>query len=192
MFRHPPRTAERRRLEDRRPVSVAMQPKALAMEGTRPPVISPLERPTFSRGKCMACPTTITLIRHAEKPPKAGTPYGITPDGHQDVNSRTSVGWQRAGGLVSLFTPVIGPIRDSLSQMNSLQRGSAMRARASAIRVVLFLVTFPLAPSPCHGEASSSQLHSHSWSGAVRPSPRRRLLRSRLPRSPPHGELRSA
>jgi hypothetical protein len=113
MFRHPPRTAERRRLEDRRPVSVAMQPKALAMEGTRPPVISPLERPTSSRGKCMACPTTITLIRHAEKPPKAGTPYGITPDGHQDVNSLTSVRWQRAGGLVSLFAPVIGPVRYS-------------------------------------------------------------------------------
>jgi hypothetical protein len=61
----------------------------------------------------MACPTTIMLIRHAEKPPKAGTPYGITPDGHQDVNSLTSVGWQRAGGLVSLFAPVIGPVRDS-------------------------------------------------------------------------------
>jgi hypothetical protein len=53
------------------------------------------------------------LIRHAERPAKVGSPYGMTPDGHRDVNSLSTVGWQRAGALVTLFDPAKGPLQDS-------------------------------------------------------------------------------
>lgn len=61
----------------------------------------------------MPHPTRIMLIRHAERPAKVGSPYGVTPDGNQDVNSLSTVGWQRAGALVTLFDPTSGPLQDS-------------------------------------------------------------------------------
>jgi hypothetical protein len=63
--------------------------------------------------------TTIFVIRHAEKPgPYGGTVYnGVNPtatvcglDGAEDL---TTQGWQRAGGLVTLFGPKpFGPRKD--------------------------------------------------------------------------------
>lgn len=53
----------------------------------------------------MANPTKIMLIRHAERPAKLGSPYGVTSDGNHDVNSLSTMGWQRAGALVGLFAP---------------------------------------------------------------------------------------
>jgi len=53
------------------------------------------------------------LIRHAERPAKIGAPYGIKPNGDRDVNSLSTVGWQRAGALVALFGPAKGPLQDS-------------------------------------------------------------------------------
>jgi hypothetical protein len=47
----------------------------------------------------------IMIIRHAEKPPDSGKPYGITPDGTKDDHSLTVAGWTRAGALVELFAP---------------------------------------------------------------------------------------
>ena len=61
----------------------------------------------------MPHPTKIMLIRHAERPAKVGSPYGMTPDGNQDVNSLSTVGWQRAGALVTLFDPATGPPQGS-------------------------------------------------------------------------------
>jgi len=61
----------------------------------------------------MANPTRVMLIRHAERPAKVGAPYGMTPDGHRDVNSLSTVGWQRAGALLALFAPTSGPLQDS-------------------------------------------------------------------------------
>lgn len=53
-----------------------------------------------------AGPDTIYIIRHAEKPPGDHPdvlPRGIEHDGHADVRSLTTRGWQRAGALVSFF-----------------------------------------------------------------------------------------
>ena len=50
----------------------------------------------------------IMIIRHAEKPQPAGSPYGVTPHGHQDPHSLTVTGWIRAGALVELFAPSRG------------------------------------------------------------------------------------
>jgi hypothetical protein len=61
----------------------------------------------------MPHPTKIMLIRHAERPAKVGSPYGVTPDGNQDVNSLSTVGWQRAGAFATLFDPTSGPLQDS-------------------------------------------------------------------------------
>ena len=51
-------------------------------------------------------PTKIMIIRHGEKPPKAGgPPHGVTVAGDRDPNSLDARGWQRAGALVRLFAP---------------------------------------------------------------------------------------
>jgi hypothetical protein len=62
-----------------------------------------------------AAPKTkkIMIIRHGEKPPASGEPFGVTADGEQDVESLTIQGWQRAGGLACLFAPTRGPLQDA-------------------------------------------------------------------------------
>jgi hypothetical protein len=57
-------------------------------------------------------PRAIFIIRHGEKPPDAtgksdsgGPPYGVDVDGKTDPDSLIPQGWQRAGGLASLFDP---------------------------------------------------------------------------------------
>jgi hypothetical protein len=53
-------------------------------------------------------PTKIMVIRHAEKPADAGTPFGVSSDGIQDSEELIVRGWQRAGALVRFFAPVNG------------------------------------------------------------------------------------
>jgi len=48
-------------------------------------------------------PSTVMLIRHAEKPLGDGPPHGVTVDGNLDPESLTPRGWQRAGALVGMF-----------------------------------------------------------------------------------------
>jgi len=60
----------------------------------------------------MSHPMKIMLIRHAERPAKVGSPYGVTIDGHTDINSLSAPGWQRAGALTALFAPTHGPMQD--------------------------------------------------------------------------------
>ena len=45
------------------------------------------------------------LLRHAEKPSKDGTPFGITRKGERSKESLEVRGWQRAGALANLFAP---------------------------------------------------------------------------------------
>jgi hypothetical protein len=56
--------------------------------------------------------TKIMIIRHAEKPPESGEPFGVTAEGDQDIESLTIEGWQRSGGLACLFAPARGPLQD--------------------------------------------------------------------------------
>lgn len=68
-----------------------------------------------------SAPDVVMIIRHAEKPNDSGTPYGITEDGVQDVESLTVRGWTRAGALVGLFDPRTldgnaAPLRPGLSR----------------------------------------------------------------------------
>lgn len=57
--------------------------------------------------------TRIMLIRHAEKPGiYGGMRYeGVRADGKADPKSLVTLGWERAGGLVTLFAPPWGPAR---------------------------------------------------------------------------------
>jgi broad specificity phosphatase PhoE len=48
--------------------------------------------------------TRIMLIRHAEKPDGDGGP-GLMPDGTQNPEALTALGWARANALVGLFAP---------------------------------------------------------------------------------------
>ena len=57
----------------------------------------------------MATPTTIMLIRHAEKP--YGKHFGVTEHGDQDPESLIVRGWQRAGALAALFDPAVGSLQ---------------------------------------------------------------------------------
>jgi hypothetical protein len=56
----------------------------------------------------------VMIIRHGEKPRGTGPPYGVTADGVPDRGSLTVVGWARAGALVDLFAPPVGPLRPGL------------------------------------------------------------------------------
>ncbi|MBV8934061.1 MAG: histidine phosphatase family protein [Kutzneria sp.] len=57
----------------------------------------------------------IMMIRHGEKPPDSGQPFGIDANGEQDSSSLTTRGWSRAGALAELFAPgVSGTIRKGL------------------------------------------------------------------------------
>jgi len=61
-----------------------------------------------------AVPTTtkIMIIRHAEKPPDKGQPFGVTAEGVEDAESLIIQGWQRAGALACFFAPTHGPLQD--------------------------------------------------------------------------------
>lgn len=52
--------------------------------------------------------TKIMLIRHAEKPD--GTTQGIDPNGTANAEALIVQGWQRAGALIGLFSPVAGQV----------------------------------------------------------------------------------
>lgn len=45
----------------------------------------------------------VMIIRHGEKPPAKGAPYGVTADGVRSDGSLTVRGWTRAGALAVLF-----------------------------------------------------------------------------------------
>ena len=53
----------------------------------------------------------IMVIRHAEKPDTYnGTAYqGVLATGEENKESLVTLGWERAGALVSLFAPPWGP-----------------------------------------------------------------------------------
>jgi hypothetical protein len=61
--------------------------------------------------------TRIMVIRHAEKPGHYhGAHYeGVRADGQPDAKSLVTLGWERAGGLVTLFAPPLGPRMPLLS-----------------------------------------------------------------------------
>lgn len=48
------------------------------------------------------------IVRHAEKPADQGPPHGVNIDGKHDPESLIPLGWQRAGGLATLFAPSNG------------------------------------------------------------------------------------
>jgi hypothetical protein len=50
-------------------------------------------------------PTSISLIRHAEKQLADEPPYSVSVDGVPDPESLTPRGWQRSGAIVGLFVP---------------------------------------------------------------------------------------
>jgi hypothetical protein len=50
-------------------------------------------------------PDILIILRHAEKPPGSGAPYGVTEAGERDPESLIVDGWTRAGALVELFDP---------------------------------------------------------------------------------------
>jgi hypothetical protein len=60
------------------------------------------------------------IIRHGEKPPESGQPYGITSNGTRDPNALTPFGWARAGALVELFAPFGGSVPAGLMRPQAM------------------------------------------------------------------------
>jgi hypothetical protein len=54
-------------------------------------------------------PQRIYVIRHGEKPPESGPPFGVDFDGDRNPNSLSPRGWQRSGALTALFSPDVAP-----------------------------------------------------------------------------------
>ena len=66
-------------------------------------------------------PESIFLIRHGEKPETTSAPFGIDINGTQNPDSLLPVGWQRSGGLTTLFAPAVGSLRAGLLRPNILR-----------------------------------------------------------------------
>ena len=76
--------------------------------------------------------TKIMVIRHAEKPPSAPPPYGITLEGTRENDSLTARGWQRAGALASFFAPGNGAFQDpSLAKPQFLYSSKPVKRKGS-------------------------------------------------------------
>lgn len=60
----------------------------------------------------------IMLIRHGEKP--ANGDRGVTRAGIRNKRSLTVAGWARAGALLELFAPMVGPLRPGLFRPRAL------------------------------------------------------------------------
>lgn len=76
--------------------------------------------------------TKIMLIRHAEKPANSPPPYGVTAEGERESESLTVRGWQRAGALVSFFSPTNDSFQDpSLAEPQFLYASKPTRRNGS-------------------------------------------------------------
>ena len=71
------------------------------------------------------------IIRHAEKPPDKGPPFGVGADGAQDPESLTAKGWQRAGGLAALFAPSGGVLASPQLATPTIIYASPARSEAA-------------------------------------------------------------
>ena len=71
-------------------------------------------------------------MRHAEKPAKDGTPYGVTEKGKRSSESMEVRGWQRAGALTTLFAPTDGHLQNaSLATPQFLYASKPLRRKGS-------------------------------------------------------------
>lgn len=72
------------------------------------------------------------LIRHAEKPAKDSTPYGVTRKGERSKESLEVRGWQRAGALANLLAPANGRFQHaSLAKPKFLYASKPLRRKGS-------------------------------------------------------------
>lgn len=71
------------------------------------------------------------LMRHAEKPPKDGTPFGVTFKGDRSKESLRIRGWQRAGALVSLLAPADRHQHKALAKPHFLFASKPLRRKGS-------------------------------------------------------------
>jgi hypothetical protein len=82
--------------------------------------------------KKIAKATRIMLLRHAEKPAKDSTPYGITEKGKRSSESLEVRGWQRAGALANLLAPTNGRLQHaSLATPQFLYASKPLRRKGS-------------------------------------------------------------
>jgi hypothetical protein len=118
-----------------------------------------------------ASASQIMLIRHAEKPPDAPPPHGVSAHGDRDEGSLTVRGWQRAGALVSLFTPgVAKALGHGLSVPSHLycisHKHHSKRTRQTLTPLARKL-EIPINDDFSAGEEEGLARHARARSGAV-------------------------
>jgi len=83
-------------------------------------------------GKKIPKANRIMLLRHAEKPAKDSTPYGVTEKGKRSSESLEVRGWQRAGALANLLAPTNGRLQTaSLATPQFLYASKPLRRKGS-------------------------------------------------------------
>lgn len=76
--------------------------------------------------------TKILLIRHAEKPAKDSSPFGVTLNGDRSKESLEVRGWQRAGALTHLLAPPDGRFQHAaLAKPQFLYASKPVKRRGS-------------------------------------------------------------
>lgn len=83
----------------------------------------------------------IVIIRHAEKPPDSGAPFGVTLAGARDIHSLTSTGWARAGALANSFVPALRPDRIYASMGKTDSRRPVQTVTPLALKLGLTIQT---------------------------------------------------
>lgn len=95
-------------------------------------------------------PTTLLLIRHAEKPDPAQGVLGVDARGHADPAELSVTGWQRSGALPRLFSPA--QPAEMLPRPDAVFAAASHPRSARPVRTVQLLAAlFGLALRERHG-----------------------------------------
>ena len=76
----------------------------------------------------------IMVIRHAEKPSEDGSVVGVSENGSPDGDQLIVRGWQRAGALVRLFSPVDGRFSNGSLESPGVVFASGVAKHSKSLR----------------------------------------------------------
>ncbi|MBM2715708.1 hypothetical protein JQK88_31830 [Mesorhizobium caraganae] len=101
----------------------------------------------------------VMIIRHAEKPVPDGADLGVTEQGESDPASLTVRGWQRAGGLCSIFSKPPAPMEKPASIVASgpiKKDGSGTRSKRPSQTITPLARRLGLQPDVTHSKGQEA------------------------------------
>ncbi|HSI51847.1 MAG TPA: hypothetical protein VLA61_26565 [Ideonella sp.] len=114
----------------------------------------------------------VMLIRHGEKPSEDGVQFGVGPRGQADDNGLSVRGWQRAGALVRLFSPLSGQaIRAGLAVPSALFAPATVPSGSERPRLTLLplaeMLSMPIRSHVAKGDEASLAELARTTDGVV-------------------------